>query len=313
MKQPYKIQNRTSESHRVKFVKNGGTVSFPKTPTASFVENSREAGFCLTAITPLPLRDSATDKITLTSHPMGTDGRVSLYINGTLIESKRFLNKARIADRQAWFNSEFGAYVTYSGKELATFKTAIVSPDVYRFVFEDDDLDYIFADTTNAAGDLNPTLIVEQYRLAFNIMNNKIEINDGSLGQSEISCDGAYDTIGIQGNLDYSTGWTIYLNGQDYGRATDETPLEYRSDWEFDFKIQVYSSEGNILRITNTSDGDLRIKLKPDVVLPNMSMTFIDDDLDYQERPSENVTVMDDGSINVCLRNGSAGSSSGPK
>lgn len=133
------------------------------------------------------------------------------------------------------------------------------------------------------------------------------------LGQSEISCDGAYDTIGIQGNLDYSTGWTIYLNGQDYGRATGETPLEYRSDWEFDFKIQVYSSEGNILRITNTSDGDLRIKLKPDVVLPNMSMTFIDDDLDYQERPSENVLVMDDGSINVCLRNGSAGSSSGPK
>lgn len=122
------------------------------------------------------------------------------------------------------------------------------------------------------------------------------------LGQSEISCDGAYDTIGIQGNLDYSVGWTIYLNGQDYGRATSEQPLDYRSDWEFDFKIQVYSSEGNILRITNTSDGDLRIKLKPDVVLPNMSMTFIDDDLDYQERPSENVTVMDDGSINVCLR-----------
>ena len=121
-------------------------------------------------------------------------------------------------------------------------------------------------------------------------------------GPVPIQCDGAYDTIGIQGNLDYSTGWTIYLNGQDYGRATDETPLEYRSDWEFDFKIQVYSSEGNILRITNTSDGDLRIKLKPDVVLPNMSMTFIDDDLDYQERPSENVTVMDDGSVNVCLR-----------
>ena len=144
-----------------------------------------------------------------------------------------------------------------------------------------------------------------------------IEIYDGSfgicLGQSEISCDGAYGTVGIQGNLDYSTGWTIYLNGQDYGRATYETPLEYRSDWEFDFKIQVYSSEGKILRITNTSDGDLRIKLKPDVVLPNMSMTFIDDDLDYQGRPSENVTVMDDGSINVCLRNGSAGSSSGPK
>lgn len=187
MKQPYKVQNRTSESRRVKFVKNGGTVSFPKTPTASFVENSREAGFCLTAITPLPSRENPTNTITLTSHPMGTDGRVSLFINDTLIESKRFLNKSRITDRQAWFNSEFGAYATYSGKEFATFTTALVSPDTYRFVFEDDDLDYVFAGTTNASGDVNPTLIVEQYRLAFNIMNNKIEI----------PCTGAIDFAGV--------------------------------------------------------------------------------------------------------------------
>ena len=133
-----------------------------------------------------------------------------------------------------------------------------------------------------------------------------IEIFDGSfgicLGQSEISCDGAYGTIGIQGNLDYSVGWTIYLNGQDYGRATSEQPLDYRSDWEFDFKIRLYGDEGNTLWITNTSDGDLRIKLKPDTVLPNTSMSFIDSDMDYPERPSENVMVMDDGSINVCLR-----------
>lgn len=137
-----------------------------------------------------------------------------------------------------------------------------------------------------------------------------IEIYDGSfgicLGQAEISCDGAYDTVGIEGNLDYSTGWTIYLNDQDYGRATDDIPLDYRSDWEFDYKIQAYSGEGNILYITNTSGSDLRLRLKPDTVLPNTSMSFIDIDMDYPDRPSENVLVMDDGSINVCLR------SSGP-
>lgn len=153
-------------------------------------------------------------------------------------------------------------------------------------------------------------LLVDSLAHTSTASGTPIEIFDGSfgicLGQGEISCDGAYDTVGIVGNLNYSTGWTIYLNGQDYGRATSERPLDYRSNWEFDFKIQVYSSEGNILCITNTSDVDLRIKLKPDVVLPNMSMTFIDDDLDYHERPSENVLVMDDGSINVCLR------SSGP-
>lgn len=134
-----------------------------------------------------------------------------------------------------------------------------------------------------------------------------IEIFDGSfgicLGQAEISCDGAYDTVGIVGNLNYNTNWTIYLNDQEYGQATAMSPLEYRSNWEFDFKIQKYSDEGNILWITNSSGGDLRIKLKPDTVLPNTSMSFIDRDMDYPERPSENVMVMDDGSINVCLRN----------
>lgn len=211
MKQPYKVQNRTSESRRVKFVKNGGTVSFPKTPTASFVENSREAGFCLTAITPLPSRENPTNTITLTSHPMGTDGRVSLFINDTLIESKRFLNKSRITDRQAWFNSEFGAYATYSGKEFATFTTALVSPDTYRFVFEDDDLDYVFAGTTNASGDVNPTLIVEQYRLAFNIMNNKIEI----------SCDGAHYESPY---MTLTGDWQLEINGEKY--TTVDTPIE---------------------------------------------------------------------------------------
>lgn len=211
MKQPYKVQNRTSESRRVKFVKNGGTVSFPKTPTASFVENSREAGFCLTAISPLPPRENATKTITLTTHPMGTDGRVSLFINDTLIESKRFVNKSRIVDRQAWFNREFGAYATYSGKEVATFTTALVSPDTYRFVFEDDDLDYVFAGTTNAAGDVNPTLIVEQYRLAFNIMNNKIEI----------SCDGAtYESP----YMSLTGDWQLEINGEKY--TTADTPIE---------------------------------------------------------------------------------------
>ena len=108
------------------------------------------------------------------------------------------------------------------------------------------------------------------------------------------------------GNLNYNTNWTIYLNDQEYGQATAMSPLEYRSNWEFDFKIQSYSDEGNTLWITNNSGGDLRIKLKPDAVLPNTSMSFIDSDMDYPARPSENVVVMDDGSINVCLR------SSGP-
>lgn len=208
---PFKIQNRTQTSRRVKFIKNGGLIQFTKESIASYVENSREAGFCLTAISPLPPRENATNTITLTNHPMGTDGRVSLFINDTLIESKRFVNKSRITDRQAWFNSEFGAYATYSGKEVATFATTLISPDTYRFVFEDDDLDYVFAGTTNAAGDVNPTLIVEQYRLAFNIMNNKIEIN----------CDGAvYDTP----YMSLAGDWKLEINGESF--TSENTSVE---------------------------------------------------------------------------------------
>ena len=60
------------------------------------------------------------------------------------------------------------------------------------------------------------------------------------------------------------------------------------------------------VRLTHEAGGDLRVQLKPDTPLANMSMTFIDSDMDYPRRPSENVLVFEDGSINVCLR------SSGP-
>lgn len=160
-------------------------------------------------------------------------------------------------------------------------------------------------------------MIVDSLAHTATASGTPIEIFDGSfgicLGQSEISCDGAYGTIGIQGNLDYSVGWTIYLNGQDYGRATSEQPLDYRSDWEFDFKIRLYGDEGNTLWITNSSGSDLRLQLKPDTPLANMSMTFIDSDMVYSQRPSENVLVFEDGSINVCLRNsGPSGPILGP-
>ena len=52
--------------------------------------------------------------------------------------------------------------------------------------------------------------------------------------------------------------------------------------------------------------GKNRLQLKPDTPLANMSMTFIDSDMEYPQRSSENVLVFEDGSINVCLR------SSGP-
>ena len=201
MKRIYKVQNRTSESRRVKFVKNGGTVNFPKTPTASFVENSREAGFCLTGINPLPPGERTTSTITLTSHPMGVDGRVSLFINDILIESKRYIGLSRIVNRQEWFNREFGAYVEYSGKEVPTFTVVSEGEDRYRFVFEDDDLDFEFGDFKLTASSTNPSLLVEQYRLAFDLVNDRLMVDcTGALNRSgviEVSGDGEA-TLGLE-------------------------------------------------------------------------------------------------------------------
>lgn len=44
------------------------------------------------------------------------------------------------------------------------------------------------------------------------------------------------------------------------------------------------------------------VKGKNRLRLTNMSMTFIDSNMEYPQRSSENVMVMDDGNINVCLR-----------
>lgn len=150
-------------------------------------------------------------------------------------------------------------------------------------------------------------LIVDSLAHTPTIKGTPIEIFDGSygicLGQSEVSCDGAYDSLGIEGNLDYNTGWTLFLNGQEYGRYTAMDPIEYSSDWNFDYKITVsFFGPDNTLWIQNRSGGDLRVTLKPDVKLANTPMKFVDSDIFFPTRPSENVLVGDDGSINVCLR-----------
>lgn len=207
---PFKIQNRTLTSRRVKFIKNGGLITFTKDSVASFVENSREAGFCLTAITPIPPDDRGTKSIQLTGHPMGTDGRVSLYVDNNLTESIRYSNLARLEDRIAWFNQHFGAIIRYSGRAFATFESLVVGVQ-YRLVFEDDDIDFEFGEFGLAEASTNPTLFVEQYRLAFDLFNNKVEIN----------CDGAvYDTP----YMSLAGDWKLEINGESF--TSEKTSVE---------------------------------------------------------------------------------------
>lgn len=180
---PFKIQNRTEISRRIKLVKNGGTIAFTSSPPTSFIENSRQAGFCLTAITPLPAMVETIDSIILTSLPMGVDGRISLYVNNALVKSVRYLNKNLISDRQTFFAAEFGNYATFTSSGDNWIFTPTASTDQFRLVFEDDDIDYLFNNFQQDPTSQNPTLIVQQYRLSFDLKKS-----------FSISCDGATST-----------------------------------------------------------------------------------------------------------------------
>ncbi len=197
---PYKIQNRSDSSRRVKVTKNGGSIAFVNDPQSNYTENTREAGFCLLPIDPLPILDTATTNISLSSLPMGVDGRISLYVNGELTASVRYLNKNTIQDRLDFFIAEFGNYATWTLQPDATCLFEIVAQNDYiRLVFEDDDIDYVLNQVEQTAATSNPTLIVEQYRLAIDLKNQ----------QSQISCANATPTIAFS---NISGTWEIYID-----------------------------------------------------------------------------------------------------
>lgn len=197
---PYKIQNRSDSSRRVKITKNGGSITFVTTPQDNYVENSREGGFCLLPIEPLPILDTSISSIALTSLPMGVDGRVSLYTNGILSKSVRYLGKNTVQARKDFFDTEFGTYASWVMQSDDTFVFSIAgTSDYLRFVFEDDDIDYLFNSFTQTPATSNPTLIVEQYRLSFDLKQS-----------ATISCDGA---LPYTNWIDLSGNWEVEIDG----------------------------------------------------------------------------------------------------
>lgn len=190
----YKIQNRTPDSKRVKVIKRSdGKVLFPGTVVPTFQENTIQAGFCLIAIEPVPELTQPSTTFELTASPIGVDGRVSLYRNETLVSSMRYNNLSSNVDKVKWFNDFFGAVVLMAIIDVVAVFTIREAETVVKLVFEDDDIDYIFGDF-QPRKDNRPAFFREQYRLAFIIMNNKIEI----------ICDGANHTIYLAIQTTYS-------------------------------------------------------------------------------------------------------------
>lgn len=181
----YKIQNRTPDSKRVKVIKRSdGKVLFSGTVVPTYQENTIQAGWCMAAILPVPTLPDPQTTFELSAAPMGTDGRVSLYRNGTLVSSMRYNNLKSNAEKVKWFNDYFGAVVLMAVIQGITVFTIREEETVVTLVFEDDDIDYN-ANELSPATPNRTAFFREQYRLAV------------GLKLTEIDCTGAIDFAGV--------------------------------------------------------------------------------------------------------------------
>ena len=171
----YKIQNRSPASKRLKFIKRtDGQVSFVGSPVPTYQENTIQAGWCMAAISPLPELTDPQTTFELSAAPMGTDGRVSLYRNGTLVSSMRYNDLNSNAAKVKWFNDYFGAVVLMAVIQGITVFTIREEETVVTLVFEDDDIDYNVNELSPATPN-RTAFFREQYRLAVGLKLTEID------------------------------------------------------------------------------------------------------------------------------------------
>ena len=181
----YKIQNRSPDNKRIKLIKRSdGRVTFVGNAIPTYQENTIQAGWCMAAISPIPELIDPQTTFELTAAPIGVDGRVSLYRNGTLVSSMRYNDLNSNAAKVKWFNDFFGAVVLMAIIKGITVFTIREDDSVITLVFEDDDIDYI-ENNFGAAAPNRTAFFREQYRLAI------------GLKLTEIDCTGAIDFAGI--------------------------------------------------------------------------------------------------------------------
>lgn len=181
----YKIQNRSPDNKRIKLIKRSdGRVTFVGNPIPTYQENTIQAGWCMAAITPVPELIDPQTTFELTAAPMGVDGRVSIYRNGTLVSSMRYNDLNSNTAKVKWFNDFFGAVVLMAIIKGITVFTIREDDSVVTLIFEDDDIDYIENNFGPAAPN-RTAFFREQYRLAV------------GLKLTEIDCTGAIDWAGI--------------------------------------------------------------------------------------------------------------------
>ena len=206
----YKIQNRSPDNKRIKLIKRSdGRVTFVGNAIPTYQENTIQAGWCMAAISPIPELIDPQTTFELTTAPIGVDGRVSLYRNGTLVSSMRYNALNSNAAKVKWFNDFFGAVVLMAIVQGITVFTIREDDTVITLVFEDDDIDYV-SNNLSPASPNRTAFFREQYRLAV------------GLKLTEIDCTGAIDWAGILTFNDQVEGTVNNSSGTEDFSDTDE-------------------------------------------------------------------------------------------
>ena len=227
----YKIQNRSPDNKRIKLIKRSdGRVTFVGNPIPAYQENTIQAGWCMAAITPVPELIDPQTTFELTAAPMGVDGRVSIYRNGTLVSSMRYNDLNSNAAKVKWFNDFFGEVVLMAIIKGITVFTIREDDSVVTLVFEDDDIDYI-ENNFGAAAPNRTAFFREQYRLAV------------GLKLTEIDCTGAIDCTGVVAR----SGGIIMEGDGAFTVVTDEIDIAANSKLEMIEALKVAGYRVNVL------------------------------------------------------------------
>ena len=244
----YKIQNRSPDNKRIKLIKRSdGRVTFVGNAIPTYQENTIQAGWCMAAITPVPELIDPQTTFELTAAPIGVDGRVSLYRNGTLVSSMRYNDLNSNAAKVKWFNDYFGAVVLMAVIQGITVFTIREDDSVITLVFEDDDIDYN-ANELSPATPNRTAFFREQYRLAVGLKLTEIDCTGAivctpqDLRVSENNILGSTFTAG-EWSIDYQ------LNG---GETRTYTTTLGGGDWQWGvFRAMMQS-------ILNQEDSDIQ-------------------------------------------------------
>lgn len=134
------IYNLTLESKTFEFSRNGGTIGFPDGAPSTLASNTTSTGFCIAPFEPI-FTNGSGNTVTLSSIPMGLNGKVRIIAGGTTrVVQYKDLNTA--SKKLAWLTSNIPELTTTFTLGQPTF-TVTDKTSLVHVTFIDEDINYV--------------------------------------------------------------------------------------------------------------------------------------------------------------------------